>query len=975
MKRKYYQSIIILLTVLTVACQSSNEKSDINPAAYSPVAEAGADQTVSQGATVILDGSASFDPDGAIVTYLWEQTGGTAVGFVSSATQISFTAPQPAGTSEALTFLLTVTDNSGTTASDTVTVTVHAEGINLPPSAVAGADQTVSQGDTVTLDGTGSTDPDGSIVSYLWEQTAGTSVDFDHSSAQPGFTAPQPASISEALTFLLTVTDDSGATASDSVTVIVTAIFSPIFSDDFSSDSRSDYLVTHTWTQGGIGEFLYDVEGERLQVTTGNDVSLRFDRELPLPSESGILQMDFLPTTSHPLGGAVTIYLMQDDQNYYEIVNTDGYGPGTVNKVVNGTAVDSGSFTGEYCQNTPYHITVMFTGDALRVEAFGDSVTLAEDYSGISVKEFRVKLAQQDAYFDNFSFAIDVLNFAPVADPGANQTAYKGDTVTLDGSGSMDPDGTIVGFLWEQTGGTAVTFDTTSMQPTFTASEITGSMETFTFILTVTDDAGATDSDSVTVTILAQGSSAFSDDFSTDTRSDYTVAEGEGQFLYDAVGRRLQIITGDDVALRFDHATPTATENGVLQMDFLPTTTHPSGGIITIWLMQDDQNYYEIVNTDGYGPGTISKVVNGVVVDSAAFSSEYGQNTTYQLTVIFKPDTFSVDFFGDLLSLTADSTAIFVEEFRVKLAQQDAYIDNIFFSDDISSLNDAPTARFQSRIEQPLSVVFNASTSFDPDGSITQYSWDFGDGETALGEIVSHVYASSGTYPVVLTVTDDDGADGATSMNIQNDTDYYVAIGNSITKGSHDDISSDGIGYEPILETLLDDYKSYPSLVYNEGVSGDSSEEGLDRLPAILDDHPNARYYLVMYGTNDAFIPVSSGLGLLPGDTGYAGSYKDNMQTMITAIINRGKIPYLAKLPYATGDYADLRPPIEEYNDVIEELSIENGIDVIPPDFYCLFESNPERLADGLHPDGQGYQLMAQWWFDALTGVEHEECY
>lgn len=701
MKRKYNQSIIILLTLLTVACQSSNEKSNINPAAYSPAAEAGADQTVSQGDTVVLDGSRSSDPNGAIVTYLWEQTGGTAVGFRSSAIQISFTAPQPAGTSEALTFLLTVTDDSGNTSSDTVTVTVYAVWANLPPSAQAGADQTVSEGNTVTLDGTGSTDPDGSIVSYLWEQTAGTAVDFDHSSVQPGFTAPQPAGASEALTFLLTVTDDSGDTASDSVTVTVTALAMPEFSDDFTTDSRSDYTVTHVLTNGG-----------------------------------------------------------------------------------------------------------------------------------------------------------------------------------------------------------------------------------------------------------------------------------NGQFLYDATGERLRIITGDNVALRFDHATPIATENGILQMDLLPTATYPNGGEIIIWLMQDDRNYYVIDNTDGYGPRTISKVVDGVVVDSAAFSAEYGQNTMDQLTVTFTPDTFSVNAFGDLLSLTADSTAIFVEEFRVQLAQQDAYIDNIFFSNDISLLNYAPTARFQSRIEQPLTVIFNASASFDLDGSIVQYNWDFGDGELASGQIVSHVYTSTGSYMVELTVTDDDGSDNATSMNIQNATDYYVAFGDSITRGSHDDILSDGIGYEPILETLLDGHKSYPSLVYNEGVSGETSSEGLDRLPAILDDHPYARYYLVMYGANDASAPsLPSGLGLLQGDTGYEGSYKDNMQTMIAAIINRGKIPYLAKLPYTIGVYAALRPPIEEYNDVIEELSIENGIDVIPPDFYCLFESHPERLADGLHPDGLGYQLMAQWWFDALTGVEHEECY
>jgi len=53
-------------------------------------------------------------------------------------------------------------------------------------------------------------------------------------------------------------------------------------------------------------------------------------------------------------------------------------------------------------------------------------------------------------------------------------------------------------------------------------------------------------------------------------------------------------------------------------------------------------------------------------------------------------------------------------------------------------------------------VGFDASDSRDPDGTITDYSWDFGDGSTGSGEMVSHTYASNGTYSVKLTVTDDD---------------------------------------------------------------------------------------------------------------------------------------------------------------------------------------------------------------------------
>ncbi|GEM_PF-2328277 len=58
----------------------------------------------------------------------------------------------------------------------------------------------------------------------------------------------------------------------------------------------------------------------------------------------------------------------------------------------------------------------------------------------------------------------------------------------------------------------------------------------------------------------------------------------------------------------------------------------------------------------------------------------------------------------------------------------------------------------------PLTVSFDASASSDPDGSIASFAWDFGDGATAEGPMVSHTYRVQGTHTVRLTVTDDEGA-------------------------------------------------------------------------------------------------------------------------------------------------------------------------------------------------------------------------
>ncbi|MFW5828758.1 MAG: PKD domain-containing protein, partial [Planctomycetota bacterium] len=90
---------------------------------------------------------------------------------------------------------------------------------NQPPLADAGPDQSVAIGDLVTLDGSGSSDPDGDLLSYDWVQTAGPSVSLDDTSlAQPRFTAADAGSY----TFELTVSDGT-ASASDQVQVSVDA--------------------------------------------------------------------------------------------------------------------------------------------------------------------------------------------------------------------------------------------------------------------------------------------------------------------------------------------------------------------------------------------------------------------------------------------------------------------------------------------------------------------------------------------------------------------------------------------------------------------------------------------------------------------------------------------------------------------------------------------------------------------------------
>lgn len=76
-----------------------------------------------------------------------------------------------------------------------------------------------------------------------------------------------------------------------------------------------------------------------------------------------------------------------------------------------------------------------------------------------------------------------------------------------------------------------------------------------------------------------------------------------------------------------------------------------------------------------------------------------------------------------------------------------------------------PTARFTYSPQYPVknqTVTFNASASHDPDGNITSYQWNFGDGNTTTttAQIATHRYLNYGNYTVTLAVTDNDGLTG-----------------------------------------------------------------------------------------------------------------------------------------------------------------------------------------------------------------------
>jgi serine protease AprX len=234
-----------------------------------PVAHAGADQTVADddgngSEDVSLNGAGSSDPDGTIVSYVWSEGG----------SQIA-TGPGPTlllGVGSH-TITLQVVDDDGASDTDTVLVTVNA---NEPPVANAGNDQTVSDADgngseQATLNGVGSSDPDGTLASYVWSE-GGSQI---ATGATPAVTLGVGTH-----TITLTVTDNGGVSDTDTVVVAVTQAATFHVGDldgsvtgrgktptvtitvhDANHNPVAGVTVTGSWSSGGTASCVTDANG------------------------------------------------------------------------------------------------------------------------------------------------------------------------------------------------------------------------------------------------------------------------------------------------------------------------------------------------------------------------------------------------------------------------------------------------------------------------------------------------------------------------------------------------------------------------------------------------------------------------------------------------------------------------------------------------------------------------------------------
>jgi LmbE family N-acetylglucosaminyl deacetylase len=417
------------------------------------VADAGYAQTVQPGALVKLSGAASSAESGKSLAYKWTQTAGPAVALTGAETAApTFVAPS-SGTA---TFSLAVRDGVTWSAADKVSVKVEAAAAE--PVAAAGAPQSVSAGATVQLDGSASYDPEGASLTYKWTQTSGPTVTLSSTTAaKPTFTAPASAGN---LTFSLTVSAGGRTSSPSTVTVEVlaapgTSNVAPAATATASSEApeqgakRAIDGVISGYPTNPLAE--WSSNGEKAGAW------LRLDW-------SGSYTLDHVVLYDRP---------NSDDQiTAGTLTFSDG------SSVAFGSLPNTGS-TG---------LTVSFPARA--------TTSLKVTVTGVTGTTLNIGLSEIEAWGASTTPARN-----PVAAAGPAQKVASGQTVTLDGSGSSDPEGGSLTYKWTQTSGPTVALSSTTVaKPTFKAP--TGPA-TLGFSLTVSSGGRTSAASTVAVEVAA----------------------------------------------------------------------------------------------------------------------------------------------------------------------------------------------------------------------------------------------------------------------------------------------------------------------------------------------------------------------------------------------------------------------------------------------------------------------------------------
>ncbi len=414
----------------------------------------------------------------------------------------------------------------------------------------------------------------------------------------------------------------------------------------------------------------------------------------------------------------------------------------------------------------------------------------------------------------------------------------------------------------------------------------------------------------------------------------------------------------------------------------------------------DQNNYYRVAMNANSSYMRFEKKVNGNFSSLAVNARGYLEEQTYHFQITVKGDLIVVELDGEQVFAVRDTD---LSTGTIALYCQDnAYFDNV-------SIADVPSAP-KVALGGPgaYSVVVGDSVSAEavvlnaPPGSYVEFDFNGAFCNTATESPVgSGFYSAScdnlaqGDYTqpgtgltAYLYSSSDVLLDSAEHLSVGILGDAYITIGDSITMGSYDTYdydnqSQDGRiigqqGYQAHLNDLLTSHTAYPNIIFNNGIGGDRSAQTKWRMESILDRHSGANKMLVMLGTNDANSSSAPDLA----------TYLSNMQFVVDKGLNRNLAVWVARMPPSMPVYDPdnlaRNAKIVEYNGGLPSLSnVSMG-----PDFYSFFlddNGTPGDTSDDydlfsmyldkLHPNSLGQQVMAELWFNALTGSNIEPFY